>query len=143
MEKISGAAINLKDVPVTVLSKLESTDWIFLAAEAIEGKSGIDTIFVDVGDVFALTEFFLITSGRTSRQVKAIVEEVEDVIKANGGPSPHRIEGNDEFKWVLIDYGEFLVHVFDSNERAYYQLERLWSDRPLGSFPRNEGAELR
>tara|TARA_B110000014_G_scaffold129908_1_gene89593 strand:+ start:664 stop:1065 length:402 start_codon:yes stop_codon:yes gene_type:complete len=132
----------LKEISVPVLSKLESTDWLFLAAEAIEEKSGIDTVCVDVGDVFALTEFFLITSGRTSRQVKAIVEEVEDLIKANNGPSPQRIEGNDEFKWVLMDYGEFLVHVFDSKERNYYQLERLWSDRPLVSFPLNEGGDL-
>ena len=132
----------MNGIPAPVISKLESTDWIFLAAQAVEEKSGIDTIFVDVGDVFALTEFFLITSGRTSRQVKAIVEEVEDLIKANGGPSPQRVEGNDEFKWVLMDYGEFLVHVFDTKERSYYQLERLWSDRPLGAFPLNEGADL-
>ena len=114
-----------------------------LAAEAIEEKSGIDTVFVDVGDVFGLTEIFLITSGRTNRQVKAIFEEVEDLIKSSGGPAPIRVEGNDEYKWVLMDYGEFLVHIFDSKERTYYQLERLWSDRPLMTFPFDEELNLR
>ena len=118
-----------------VASKIISSEWILLAAEAIEEKSGRDTIVVDVGDVFAIAEYFVITSGRTNRQVKAIVEEVENVIKEAGGPTPARIEGNDEYKWVLMDYGEFLVHVFDSKERDYYQLERLWGDRPVTSLP--------
>ncbi|HAY52301.1 MAG: ribosome silencing factor [Acidimicrobiaceae bacterium] len=121
-----------------VISEVMSAEWILIAAEAIEEKSGCDTVVIDVGDVFAITEYFVVTSGRTSRQVKAIVEEVEVSIKDAGGPSPTRIEGNDEYKWVLMDYGEFLVHVFDSRERDYYQLERLWSDRPLASFPPSE-----
>ena len=100
-----------------------------LAGEAIEEKSGRDTVIVDVGDVFAIAEYFVITTGRTNRQVKAISEEVESALKEAGGPSPNRIEGNDDYKWVLMDYGEFLVHVFDSKERDYYD-ERLWSDRP-------------
>ncbi len=71
------------------------------------------------------------------------VVPIEDTIKEAGGPSPTRIEGNDEYKWVLMDYAEFLVHVFDSNERDYYQLERLWSDRPLATFPPDEATNLR
>ena len=133
----------MKELQATILPKLKSTEWLMLAAEAIEEKSGIDTVFVDVGDVFALTEIFLITSGRTNRQVKAIFEEVEDLIKSSGGPAPIRVEGNDEYKWVLMDYGEFLVHIFDSKERTYYQLERLWSDRPLMTFPFDEELNLR
>ncbi len=133
----------MKELQATILPKLKSTEWLMLAAEAIEEKSGIDTVFVDVGDVFALTEIFLITSGRTNRQVKAIFEEVEDLIKSSGGPAPIRVEGNDEYKWVLMDYGDFLVHIFDSKERTYYQLERLWSDRPLMTFPFDEELNLR
>ena len=133
----------MQDIHGLVISEVMSAEWILIAAEAIEEKSGCDTVVIDVGDVFAITEYFLITSGRTSRQVKAIVEEIEDTIKEAGGPSPTRIEGNDEYKWVLIDYSEFLVHVFDSNERDYYQLERLWSDRPLATFPSDEATNLR
>ncbi len=134
---------SLKEFVPSAFSELESSEWLLLAAEAIEEKSGLDTVFVDVGDVFALAEIFLITSGRTNRQVKAIVEEVEDLIRGNDGPSPLRVEGNDEYKWVLMDYGEFLVHVFDSKEREYYQLERLWSDRPLVQFPFDQDADPR
>ncbi len=139
----SRVGTSLNKLQPSTLSELESSEWLLLAAEAIEEKSGLDTVIVDVGDVFALTEIFLITSGRTNRQVKAIVEEVEGLIRGNGGPSPLRIEGNDEFKWVLMDYGEFLVHVFDTKEREYYQLERLWSDRPLAPFPFDQDADLR
>jgi len=130
---------SLGNLQVLTASDLESEKWLLLAAEAIDEKSGSDTVVVAVGDVFAITEYFLITAGRTNRQVKAIVEEVENVIKERGGPAPNRIEGNDEFKWVVMDYGEFLVHVFDSKERDYYQLERLWSDRPVISFPFSDG----
>ncbi|MBF82293.1 MAG: ribosome silencing factor [Actinobacteria bacterium] len=135
--------ISLQDNHGLDVSGVASAEWILRAAEAIEDKSGRETVIIDVGDVFAITECFVITSGRTSRQVKAIVEEVEVAIKEAGGPSPTRIEGNDEYKWVLMDYGEFLVHVFDSNERDYYQLERLWSDRPLATFPLDEATNLR
>ena len=124
-------------------SDIESAKWILLAGEAIEEKSGRDTVIVDVGDVFAIAEYFVITTGRTNRQVKAISEEVESALKKAGGPSPNRIEGNDDYKWVLMDYGEFLVHVFDSKERDYYQLERLWSDRPLIYFPPVQARDLR
>ena len=133
------AGTSLENLQVLTASDLESEKWLLLAAEAIDEKSGSDTVVVAVGDLFAFKEYFLITAGRTNRQVKAIVEEVENVIKERGGPAPNRIEGNDEFKWVVMDYGEFLVHVFDSKERDYYQLERLWSDRPVISFPFSDG----
>ncbi|MBJ68430.1 MAG: ribosome silencing factor [Acidimicrobiaceae bacterium] len=131
------------DSHTLVGSDIESAKWILLAGEAIEEKSGHDTVIVDVGDVFAIAEYFVITTGRTNRQVKAISEEVESALKEAGGPSPTRIEGNDDYKWVLMDYGEFLVHVFDSKERDYYQLERLWSDRPLIDFPPVQATDLR
>lgn len=137
------AGTSLENLQVLTASDLESEKWLLLAAEAIDEKSGSDTVVVAVGDVFAITEYFLITAGRTNRQVKAIVEEVENVIKERGGPAPNRIEGNGEFKWVVMDYGEFFVHVFDSKERDYYQLERLWSDRPVISFPFSEGVNRR
>ena len=133
----------MQDQHGLVVSEIRSAEWILLTSKAIDEKSGRDTVVIDVGDVFAITEYFVITSGRTSRQVKAIVDEIEETIKKAGGPSPTCIEGNDEYKWVLMDYGEFLVHVFDSNERSYYQLERLWSDRPLATLPPDEATNLR
>ena len=85
---------------------------------------------IDVGDVLAVTELFVITTGANRRQVKAIVEEIEEKIADEGGPKPRRIEGLDKLEWVLMDYGDFVVHVFDEPTRAFYRLDRLWGDRP-------------
>lgn len=106
------------------------TRWVVRAAQAADDKLGADTLVIDVGDVLAITDYFVITSGRTGRQVKAIVDGVEDALTADGGPKPRRIEGLEECAWVLMDFGDFVVHVFDEESRAYYDLERLWSDRP-------------
>tara|TARA_B100001250_G_scaffold331682_1_gene296889 strand:- start:741 stop:1082 length:342 start_codon:yes stop_codon:yes gene_type:complete len=106
------------------------SSWIGIALQAIEDKQGEDTTVIEVGEVIGITDYFVITSGNNKRQVRSLVEEVEDQIKQNNGPSPKRIEGNQDFKWVLMDYGDFLIHVFDTKERAYYQLEKLWSDMP-------------
>ena len=107
------------------------SSWIGIALKAIEDKQGEDTAVIEVGEVIGITDYFVITTGNNKRQVRSLVEEVEDQIKQNNGPSPKSIEGNQDFKWVLMDYGDFLVHVFDSKERAYYQLDKLWSDMPI------------
>jgi ribosome-associated protein len=91
---------------------------------------GVDTIVLDVGDVLAVTDLFVITNGTNARQVKAIVEEIERKVAEAGGPRPIRVEGLDTLEWVLLDYGAFVVHVFDAEQRAFYRLERLWGDRP-------------
>lgn len=83
-----------------------------------------------VGEVLAITDWFLITSGTNTRQVRTLAEEVEKQVVAEGGPKPLRSEGLDDFSWVLLDYGDFVVHVFLEETRAYYELERLWSDVP-------------
>ena len=83
-----------------------------------------------VGEVLAITEHFVITHGTNSRQVKTIAEEVERRLAEAGGPKPRRIEGLDDLSWVLMDYGDFVVHVFNEDARRYYELERLWADVP-------------
>jgi ribosome-associated protein len=100
------------------------------AARAAADKLGRDTVVLDVGDVLAITDFFVITSGANDRQVRAIVEEVEHQVGESFGIKPRRIEGRDSLRWVLMDYGTFVVHVFDDETRAFYELERLWRDRP-------------
>ena len=108
----------------------ESIDWVVAAARAADDKLAKDTLIIDVGDVLSITDHFVIASGANSRQVRAIAEEIEAVIKARGGPSPNRTEGTDTSEWILLDYGEFVVHVFIAELRDFYQLERLWGDRP-------------
>ncbi len=98
------------------------------AARAAEGKVGRDIIVLDVGDVLAITDFFVICHGGSDRQVKAIVDEVEAQLGIAYGLKPVRVEGLDDLSWVLMDYGSFVVHVFDEESRAFYDLERLWKD---------------
>ena len=104
--------------------------WARTAARAASAKGGDDTVIIEVGEVLAITDAFVITSGRNTRQVKTIAEEVEARLKADGGISPLRVEGLGDSQWVLLDYGDLVVHVFLDETREYYDLERLWSDAP-------------
>ena len=80
--------------------------------------------------MLSITEYFVITSAGNDRLVKTIAETVEERVSADGGPKPLRSEGFDDLRWVLLDYGDFVVHVFLDETREYYELERLWSDVP-------------
>jgi len=81
-------------------------------------------------EVLDVTDAFVITAGRNTRQVRTIVEEVERELKASEGRSPWAVEGLRDLTWVLMDYGDFLVHVFRDDARAYYDLEHLWGNAP-------------
>lgn len=99
-----------------------------LAARAAADKQGADTVVLEVGDVLGIVDYFVITSGSNSRQVRTIAEEVEEQVKRAGGPGPIRTEGLDDASWVLLDYGDVVVHVFLAETREFYDLERLWRD---------------
>jgi ribosome-associated protein len=103
-------------------------DWIRAGARGADNKLAQDAVILDVGAVIGITEWFLIVSGRNARQVRAIVDEIEHQIVESGGPRPLSVEGLETYQWVLMDYGDFIVHVFDAESRAIYDLERLWSD---------------
>ncbi|MBV8159868.1 MAG: ribosome silencing factor [Acidimicrobiia bacterium] len=105
--------------------------WVTTAARAASAKKAERTIVLDVGDVLAITDAFVITSGNNRRQVLTIAEEVEAQVKEVGGPAPIRVEGVSDAQWVLLDYGDFVVHVFLDEVRRYYDLERLWADSPV------------
>ena len=105
-------------------------DWARTAAQAASAKGGEETVIIEVGAVLAITDAFVITSGRNTRQVKTIAEEVEARLKANGGITPLRVEGLADTQWVLLDYGDLVVHVFLDETREFYDLDRLWSDAP-------------
>lgn len=104
--------------------------WARTAAQAASAKGGEETVIIEVGAVLAITDAFVITSGRNTRQVKTIAEEVEARLKADGGITPLRVEGLGDSQWILLDYGDIVVHVFLDETREYYDLERLWSDAP-------------
>jgi ribosome-associated protein len=111
-----------------------------VAARAAWAKGGEDTVVLSVGPVLAITDAFVITSGTNPRQVRTIAEEVEEQVKRAGGPAPLRIEGLDDARWVLMDFGDFVVHVMHDEARDFYRLERLWSDGEV--WPWQDGDAL-
>jgi ribosome-associated protein len=121
----TAAARPVADQPQTAVP--ESS---LLAAQAADSKLGERTVILSVGDALGITEAFVITSGGNARQVRTIADEVELQLKKAEGRAPMRIEGLDDARWVLMDYGDFLVHVFVDEAREYYDLEHLWADAP-------------
>lgn len=108
----------------------EPRRWVLLAAEAAAAKTDEPTVVLEVGEVLAITGWFVITGGTNTRQVRTLAEEVEERVAEAGGPKPLRVEGLDAAQWVLLDYGDFIVHVFLDEAREFYDLERLWRDVP-------------
>ncbi|HLI02406.1 MAG TPA: ribosome silencing factor [Acidimicrobiales bacterium] len=104
------------------------------AARAASDKQGQDTVILAIGELVSITDAFVLTSGTNPRQVRTIVEEVELKVKQAGGPGPSRIEGLDDARWVLMDYGDFVVHVFLEEAREFYELERLWRDAEVWAW---------
>ncbi len=116
---------------ITTSTELEHVrDLTRVAARAASSKGGEDTVVLEVGAVLAICDAFVLTSGRNHRQVATIAEEVEAQVKAAGGRSPLRTEGRDTSEWVLLDFGDFVVHVFLDETRRFYDIERLWRDAP-------------
>jgi ribosome-associated protein len=101
-----------------------------LAAAVADDKRGLDTVILDVGDVLAICELFVVTSAPNTRLVRTIAEEVEVRLREAGGGSPLRVEGLRDLQWVLVDYGDVVVHVFHEETRRFYDIERLYRDVP-------------
>jgi ribosome-associated protein len=100
------------------------------AARAADAKGAQDVVVLEVGDVLVVADEFVIASASNDRLVKAIVDDVERLVAEAGFSRPLRVEGLDDRHWVLIDYGDVVVHVFLDETREYYELERLWGDVP-------------
>jgi len=103
---------------------------VAVAAAAASAKKGKDIIALDVGDIISITDAFVITSATNTRHVRTIVDEIEKAMKEHASTAPTSVEGLDDATWVLLDYGDIVVHVFLDETRAYYELERLWADAP-------------
>ena len=107
-----------------------SLDFALTAASAASSKQARDVLVLDVSEPLVISDYFVICSGNSDRQVRAIAEAVERACRAEGA-RPLRREGEREARWVLLDFVDFVVHVFLEEERAYYDLERLWRDAPV------------
>lgn len=101
-----------------------------IAAIAADAKAGEDLVALDVSDPLPVVDIFLLVTGRNERNVAAIADEVEEKL-LEAGHKRLRREGRQESRWVLLDFGDLVVHVFHEQERVYYGLERLWKDCPV------------
>ncbi|MEB3332244.1 MAG: ribosome silencing factor [Synechococcaceae cyanobacterium] len=104
----------------------ESEQLALLAAEACDDRKAVDIRLIRVEEVSSLADWFVICSGLTDVQVRAIARSVEDRLESEAGRLPLRREGQSEGRWVLLDYGELIVHVLTPQERTYYDLESFW-----------------
>lgn len=107
-----------------------SRELLKVAVAAAESKTGEDLVALDVSNPLPLADIFLIVTGRSERNVIAIAGEIEDKL-IEAGHKPLRREGRAAGRWVLVDFGDLVVHVFHEEEREYYALERLWKDCPV------------
>jgi ribosome-associated protein len=111
----------------------EARDSALVAAQAAANRLATDIVLIDVSDRLAITDVFVLATGNNERQVEAIVDEVEEKLRQHG-VKPIRREGQRDGRWVLLDYGDVVVHVQHSEERVFYALERLWRDCPVIPF---------
>ena len=98
-----------------------------IACKAIDDKKGQDIKIIDIHNVSVIADYFVIASGTNSNQVQAIVDNVEEQL-GRAGFEAKQIEGNRNSSWILMDYGDVIVHVFSKEDRLFYDLERIWRD---------------
>ena len=116
--------LQLKPTPTEPV-KAELDERIRMALSAASEKKAINSVVLDLREIASFTDYFMITSGTNERQVQAISDEVVETLKKAGTPAA-RVEGYKTAEWILLDYGDFVVHVFNEKARKFYDLERLW-----------------
>jgi ribosome-associated protein len=112
----------------TDITEITSVELAKFIAQVIDEKQGSDILVLPVGDVIAVTEFFVVTSASNPRLVRAITDAVLGSVRDATGRGPLRSEGAREQQWVLIDYGDVVVHIFNDETRRFYEIERLYKD---------------
>ncbi len=122
---MTGSPIDTK----TPTADVEAIGLARAAADALDGKKALDIALLDVGDLLQITEVFVIGTGTSRRHVVMLGEEVAEKLRAHGR-KPLQVEGGEEGEWVLLDFGDIVVHVFQELPRGFYDLERLWGDAP-------------
>ena len=113
---------------MTQLERTTSTERARIAARAADDKKGEDIVVLDVAEIMGIVDAFVIAHASNTRLVRAIVDEVKKQLLDRAGVKPRSVEGLDDMTWVLLDYGDLVVHVFLAETREFYGLERLWAD---------------
>jgi ribosome-associated protein len=108
-----------------------------LAVECAADKKALNMVALDLRPVASFTEFFVICTATNQRQVQAIADEISEQLKKQLQQSPVRVEGYNAAEWVLLDYGDFVFHIFDKDAREFYDLERLWRDATKVELPQD------
>jgi ribosome-associated protein len=122
-----GRSANEETQPQGVSAPVEPDEAVMIAARAANDKKAADIALLDLREIASFTEFFLICTGSNPRQVQAISNSVEEELR-KVRKRPLHIEGYSSAEWILLDYGDFIVHVFSAASRRFYDLERLWRD---------------
>ncbi len=127
---------SIEQEPTAVAGKARPADptsreCALIAARAADGKKAADIMVQEVGDLIGVTDYFVIATAANNRQVEAIVDEIEEQLRIQARVKPLHREGTQDGTWSLLDYGGFVVHVFQPETREYYRLEALWNDAPV------------
>ncbi len=128
------------DAEATVLPPAELDERVRLALHAAGEKKAHDLVVLDLREVASFTDYFVIASGTNVRQVQAIADAVQEQLRKQLRVKPARVEGYNSAEWVLLDYGDFIFHVFEEKSRRFYDLERLWRDAARVPLPPEEAS---
>ena len=142
MEELQEKSLNPREsVKIEIpqaTTKVEDLDEnLQLAIRCAAEKKAEKMVVLDLRPVASFTEFFVICSAANQRQVQAIADEISEQLKKQLKQSPVRVEGYTAAEWVLLDYGDFVFHIFDKDARDFYDLERLWRDAAKVDIPEN------
>ena len=141
MEELQEKTLQREGVSIEIEQHLtpftELDETVKLALHSAGEKKAFKTIALDLREVASFTEFFIITSGANQRQVQAIADEIDEQLNKQLKTKPVRTEGYASAEWVLMDYGDFIVHIFEQKARDFYDLERLWRDAGRVEIPEN------
>ena len=131
-QSLNPQAVARTESAVTVADQLDER--VLSALHAAAEKKAFDIVVLDLREIASFTDFFVITSGANERQVQAISDEVYETLK-KAGSAAARVEGYKTAEWILLDYGDFVVHVFEQKARKFFDLERLWRESKRVELP--------
>lgn len=128
-----------KAVSASVKGGISPRECALIAARAADDKKATDIMVQEVGSLVSVTEYFVIATAANNRQVDAIIDAIEEAERIQAHVKPLHREGTDDGLWALLDYGSFVVHVFQPETRDYYRLEDLWNDAPIIDLAKEAG----
>ena len=141
MEELQEKSLQRETATIEIQQNLtpfsDLDDEVKLALHCASDKKASNLTVIDLREIASFTEFFVVASGGNQRQVQAISDEINERLKKDLNSRPVRIEGYTSGEWILLDYGDFIVHVFEKNAREFYDLERLWRDAKRVDVPQD------